>query len=405
MSEEDKILQEATVGHIGLIRPIRLIGLIGLIGLITTSCRNSKEEIEPDPEVSTEVAISFSGQEGEEQNVTRAGQPLSELGITRFTVYGYKNDAYEEPNYTSYQTVFPGFTVNYGANTAYTTTSNTDNWEYVGVTADQTIKYWDWGAMAYRYFGYALGAGESPVSVSAGSVTGSGNAVTQKLSTDGSIDASTAEGIANAPYFTRMWFSTGNVTLYPDKEFGKPVQLEFMKPFARVRFIFIYSYPREGILLEDKCFKPTTDFDEDPDNDAGIPRKGTVSITYPLTGPEPIVSATAAKDESDAKLLDAFTVDADPEDDGKVYPADVPEGWYTVLPNMSQGSYTLSVKINKGVTPRTCVVPEEYMQWLPGYSYTYKFKITDEGGVEIDLVESAFTPWTEYEDSHSVYNW
>ena len=45
------------------------------------------------------------------------------------------------------------------------------------------------------------------------------------------------------------------------------------------------------------------------------------------------------------------------------------------------------------------------MQWLPGYSYTYVFKITDEGGVEIGWVEYAMTPWTDIEVSKSVYNW
>ena len=54
---------------------------------------------------------------------------------------------------------------------------------------------------------------------------------------------------------------------------------------------------------------------------------------------------------------------------------------------------------------RTAVVPAAYMSWLPGYSYTYIFKITEDGGVEIDLVQSAVTPWTELENDHSVYNW
>jgi hypothetical protein len=70
---------------------------------------------------------------------------------------------------------------------------------------------------------------------------------------------------------------------------------------------------------------------------------------------------------------------------------------------MDQGSYTLSVKIN--TADKTAVVPAEYMRWLPGYSYTYIFKITDEGGVEIGGVEFAVTPWTELEANRMVYNW
>jgi hypothetical protein len=45
------------------------------------------------------------------------------------------------------------------------------------------------------------------------------------------------------------------------------------------------------------------------------------------------------------------------------------------------------------------------MTWLPGYSYTYIFKITDLGGVEIDLVQAAVINWSEMEGTHTVYNW
>ena len=45
------------------------------------------------------------------------------------------------------------------------------------------------------------------------------------------------------------------------------------------------------------------------------------------------------------------------------------------------------------------------MRWLPGYSYTYIFKINEEGGIEIELVEAAVTPWTELGTARTVYNW
>jgi hypothetical protein len=70
---------------------------------------------------------------------------------------------------------------------------------------------------------------------------------------------------------------------------------------------------------------------------------------------------------------------------------------------MSQGSYKLSVDIN-GQT-KTAAVPANYMQWLPGYSYTYVFKITEEGGVEIGWVEAAVIPWIDLRTDHTVYNW
>ena len=79
-----------------------------------------------------------------------------------------------------------------------------------------------------------------------------------------------------------------------------------------------------------------------------------------------------------------------------------------VLPCTSPVSYTLQVTINTKTKTETkqCAVPAEYMRWLPGYSYTYIFKITEEGGIEIELVEAAVTSWTELgAASRTVYNW
>ena len=426
------------IGHIsliGLIGPISLISLIGLIGL-TTSCRNSREEVEPtqEPEPAG-VAITFSGLESDEQEQTagvkgtRAGLPLSNLGILKFRVWGYKNMSYTGTgSYESPQLVFPGYTVNYKDGSAASTTTNTNGWEYVAQQESgddqQTIKYWDFNANAYRYYAVTGTAaadaedlkanpskylGDDPKLPTTFTFAADASPEMKTVGTDEVVDkAATALKYARTPFFTKLWFSDGNPENYPEQEFGKPVQLEFMKPFARVRFIFIYAYPREGILLENKCFKPTTDYDPDPKKHKGIVRKGTVTISYPLSGTYNRVGfESMTPDATDAKLLEAFTVDADPEDDSKVYPDDVPEGWYLVLPCTSQGSYTLQVTINTKIKTETksCVVPAEYMRWLPGYSYTYIFKINEEGGIEIELVEAAVTPWTELETARTVYNW
>ena len=47
----------------------------------------------------------------------------------------------------------------------------------------------------------------------------------------------------------------------------------------------------------------------------------------------------------------------------------------------------------------------EYMNWQPGYEYTYVFKITEEGGVEIGTVQTAYTDWEKVEKEHEVHNW
>ena len=148
-----------------------------------------------------------------------------------------------------------------------------------------------------------------------------------------------------------------------------------------------------------RSFKPSAD-------GVKIVRKGEVKVIYPKSGTQTQerydLVANANPDPATNKALDAFTEDYDPENESKVYSVS-DEGWYTVLPNTSQGNYKLTAKING--SDRVVEVPAQYMQWKPGYQYTYVFKITEEGGVEIGWVEYAMKPWTEMEADWTVYNW
>ena len=426
----------------GPIGPIRLMGLMGLIGLMGCSGGGGDDApgLPPTPPPTptvTETAISFSGAESLEQAVNSggsdganraygtdgtdgayganrraAGTPLSEKATT-FHVWGYKNmtDGNGTGVYGGTQEVFPGYgyRVDWSANSAATTTTNSKGWEYVGIKEsnkeEQTIKYWDWGAAAYRYFAVTGWSGAPPATYEATKAYGAykssetGKPYEISMLADASPGATAEETTTKrnaTPYFSKLWFSTGNQATYPDKQFGKPVTLEFLKPYARVRFLFKYSTPREGFKLGVPSFKPTVDSKK-------IARKGTVTVHYPTEGPEikewyTMVPQTGVGSEE----LEAFTEDFDPDDDTKVYNT-CDNGWYWVLPNNTQGSYMLTVTVNN--SGRSVTVPAQYMQWLPGYSYTYIFKVTEEGGVEIGWVEYAMTPWTDMEVSKSVYNW
>ena len=417
------------IGPMGLIRPMGPMGLIGLMGLMGCSSDSGEPMAEPAP---TGVAITFRGLQGEEQAQQqgarayrayraneayepneaqepnelqaptkpsrRAGTPLNEQA-TSFNVWGYKALSYDEGTgvYGNSQQVFPGYEVDYINNSASTTTTNSSGWEYILASdPEQTIKYWDWSAKAYRFFAVT---GYNGANGANGTYGPNAAYATYKYSIaadcGGADEDEIADNIAATPYYSKQWFSTGNLITYPDKQFGNPVQLEFMKPFARVRYIFKYVYPREGIVIDNVAFKPT--------DGSKIARKGTVTVVYPLYGTETREWFEVTPDGGDTGALTAFTEDYDPEDDTKVFSADCPGGWYTVLPNLSQGSYTLSAKVNNA--DRQATVPAEYMHWLPGYSYTYIFKITEEGGIEIGWVEYAMTPWTEQPADWTVYNW
>lgn len=413
---------------------IRLIVLIGLMSLGLMGCSGGGGDDPtgqpptppptPPTPTTTEVPISFSGSESQETAVSNGGSgtvayvanrvsrraegtPLSEKA-TVFHVWGYKNMSYNDgTGYGDAQQVFPGYRIEWHEGTAATTTTNSKGWEYVGIS-DQTIKYWDWGAKAYRYFAVTGWNNQAPPEAygdfevdKAYGTNGHDFTIAANASPKYNESVYDPDGTAaqmNAtPYFSRLWFSTGNQATYPDKQFGKPVTLEFVKPYARVRFLYKYSTPREGFKLVGQSFKPS-------DGIKKIARKGTVTIHYPTDGTAIKESYTMSPQTGDGSgELTAFEEDYDPDNDTKVYSENAPGGWYMVLPNNQQGSYTLTVTINN--SDRSVTVPAQYMQWLPGYSYTYIFKITEEGGVEIGWVEYAVVPWIEMEVNKTVFNW
>ena len=359
------------------------------------------------------VPITFNGYQGNETAETRAnsGTPLYASGVTRFHVWGYKNMSYSAGSYGETQTVFPTYQVDWHANSAATSATNTSNWDYILTEKpNQTIKFWDWSAKAYRFFAATNWVPTPPAPDVENVSYGDDGTVSMLVDASPVLDGedkykkdATDAKLALAPYFSRLWFSTGDAGTYPDKQFGRPVTLEFIKPFARVRFIYNYVYPREGVILSNQKFRPSVDVEAEEGDKVKIPRRGVVTVSYPLSGAETKESYSMTPDPSDAKLLEAFTEDYDPDDDTKEYTT-CDDGWYTVLPNTSQGSYTLTVTI-KGLGERTAVVPATYMQWKAGYSYTYIFKITEEGGVAIGWVDYAVVPWIPVTGNRTVYNW
>lgn len=351
---------------------------------MTVACGSSSEEevLPSPPQPGQETPIAFSGSLSEEGEVTRT-DPAAPAGLEtvlpegsqKFKVWAYKNVA------SSYQTVMDGYTVNWVENTAYTTTSNTHDWEYVNQQpangTEQTIKYWDWGAAAYRFFGYTGNGNYVDVSSDPATITISG------------VDATNP---SSAPYYSRLWYGTPS-----DDFFGKAVQLVFLQPVAKVRFLFVsadpVNVPIADMNLSDPTFKPTSTSQK-------IAVRGSVTVTYPLAGDiKENWGVTPGSSETDK--IDAFTQDyyETPDDAYARY-------WYTVLPAKNQGSYTLSVKVNSNPEPKTCVVPAEYMTWAPGYQYTYIFKINEEGDVSLGQVMSAYTDWMKGKDAdYTIYNW
>lgn len=347
--------------------------------------------------------ISFAGDMREEREVTRSPRGLEEVLTQKtFRVWGYKNMTLDAGAYGGLQEVMSQFTVNWAENSARTTTTNTHDWEYVGQGTGQTIKYWDMTARAYRFFGLAPGAdgGMTYLNGSAWSYASTDAAGTLTLS---ELDC---EHPDKMPYVTKLWMGDAS-------RFGQAVTLEFLKPVARVRFLFKYAEDLniDRSKLSAIWFKPTPP--ANPDEQKAIAVHGTLTLTYPLTGTateETWTSAPGSTTIGGNAYIPAFTIDY--YEDSDYVPADgqretypnSPQHWYYVLPRRNTESFTLSV-IVRGGEPKTAEVPREYMQWLPGYQYTYIFKIT-ESGVTLDNFQVGMNTWSVKEMyDHALYNW
>lgn len=399
---------------------ISLMGVIGLMGLMSCSKEHDEEIVE------LGEAICFSVQESEPETVTRADVGLKkavtradaglEKAMTRadqgletkaqaFVVWGYKNDTYEAETYTSWQLVMPGYTVNWMANTAGTTSTNSNNWDYIlPLYPGQTIKYWDWSAKAYRFFGYALPSADPSAEVIPTGGTPYDSPSVDRVSLTANVDCTTDAGLAKAPYFSELWFSDGNPSHYPDRPFGKPVTLRFKLPFARVRFLFTFndnlSITRAN--LDHISFHPS--------DNSKVPTKGNITVSYPIKGsanPKPEETWNSSVTDGVRSLnIDWYETSVTPLDPNDLTYPNQPEHWHYVLPIVSQGSYTMEVSV-EGRQVQTAVVPANYMTWKPGYEYTYVFKITHTGEVTFNVVQVAINQWdtTGKSADHPVYNW
>ena len=396
------------LGPLGLMGPLRGLGPLGglrlLAGLaalaLVAACSEAPEVSEvPEAPQSSQSPIAFSGALASEEAVTRAETPLSAY-VQNFRIYGFKNMSHDATaGYGDLQQVFPGYRVLWTENSANSTITNTHGWEYVNRQAlgeeEQTVKYWDWSATAYRFFAIAGISGTNEVT---------GTYKTYDGGTDGEYQAydvayqADADYPAAIPYYSHLWFQPTD-----SRQFGQPVQLEFLKPFATVRFMFTFEDPAVAKTTEltDKKFRPT--------NDNTIKKKGNVIVSYPLTGNNVTETfSTHAEAEGMTALTQDYYAAVSKENGTVVEPylnadASATGKEYTLLPATAQGSYTMTVLVNG--QPKNAVVPAEFMDWKPGFKYTYIFKVHVDGSVGIDIVQSAFTPWTDHQATHTVYNW
>ena len=345
--------------------------------MLLQSCGSIEHDdpiITPDKPTAEEKAVSFSSsvQEGEEQ-VTRAATPLNQ----NFIVYGYKAIGSTQP------IVFNAYTVNYTSGSAGSSEDNTDNYSYVDPDHNQTIKFWDYSASEYRYFGYvpnSLITADEP---------------TRTLTVSG-LSLSITEP-------TNYLVST--LKIVPKSEFGNVVQMRFRRPYAQVR-VMVYSgeklEPAQGdkegdaIELTNITFGPKDGF-------SSIVKAGRITIQYPLTTETEesykIIPTNSSSTTNILKykgfynssgMLKLTSDNCSSNTAAVAYPSESTDSttpYYYVFPlgtTDTAKDFTFSVNIDGDDEAKTAIVPAVYMNWQPNHSYTYIFKILEGGLIFVD---------------------
>ncbi|MBE6254989.1 MAG: hypothetical protein E7105_05675 [Prevotella sp.] len=263
------------------------------------------------------------------QKQTRAdigGPAAADLLGNHFYVTGTKGT--EDTYNPTENIVFDNYLVHYGVNTAGTTTSNTANWEYVGVTPgsgsytnyvklsslnSQTIKYWDYSTEQYDFMGFSTGKDMKAVAYSSINYNDIkndeigvekmkyGEALNVQLSTPVAYKffIPTVAALQKA-YIT-------DITEVKKTNYGKEVQLQFKNLGSKVRVALYETVP--GYSIKDVIFYTvdgTTDFTDASKsgtaklisaNASGIPTNATIEVLFPHVGTNYEPGGTAPKQD------------------------------------------------------------------------------------------------------------
>ena len=344
-------------------------------------------------------------------NITRAdlvGASAAEKLQNQFIVYGTKHASAEAGTAANDETVFQNYVVEYTANTAGTTESNTHNWEYVGktayaaekvspaITGSQAIKYWDYSA-AQGYTFYGIASKED---------IGTNAKVTVKKTTTGTTvyDKGYSVVLKSGADLDKLFVADRLPVVKTD--YGKAVTLKFRNFGARVRVGFYETIPGYTVTInrfyvDNDATSPVTTFtameNENTTNFAASlqnikkdAESNTIAVTYydGTDGPVNQVKLAASTAAYNYSLVLGTGVFGSAIATSSATPTwDQTSGAYTTVYPLEANSNPMLVKVDYTLTAEdgsnenievkgaTAVVPTQYVKWKSNFAYTYIFKI------------------------------
>ena len=377
-------------------------------------------------EANGQAAISFGF---DVPAVTRAtGQTAAEALSNQFIVYGEKNETDDGKAPTDGNLVIQNYLVKYTDNTAYTTTSNTKNWEYVGIqasseynanitpnsgTAAQTVKYWDYSADNYVFTAVSAKQEDitaARVKIEKTTAKEDGNKVYDKgysivLAKSGDAEPYTYPDLSKLYFADRNEItkpSTAGTDRTAENAYGGNVTLKFRNLLAHVRAGVYETIPGYAITSikfyvssAEAKLEETSAFGAIAPNIKAENYVGTLTVTYYNDGvtknqPKVTASGTPNTDLILGTNLSTISTSTPMGTAANAPTWDTSAGAYTkVLPQINNTTnlklkvdYTLYNSVTGEtikVTGATAEVPAQYLAWKPNYKYTYLFKISDGG--------------------------
>ncbi len=414
--------------------------------LTIAGCANDEALVSKNGEVEmpANAAIDFQlTVPNQTRATTLTGKAAADKLGSEFVVFGTKHgkDA-EDGTANNDQKVFVNYKVEYSENTAGTSESNTHNWEYVGKTPyadtkvaekplNQTVKYWDYSATnGYTFTAFAAKDGLAD--------DGGVNKITKITESSATTDKSKYD----KGYTVEMksGFTPENIYFSDRMEvaktkFGQPVVLTFRNFGSRVRVGFYETVPGYTVKINKFYFGKDTQqavttykaMDQESINnfaaalwyvDKAATEGNKLTVTYCKEGSvvnQPTVTNTTAH-YTPTLTLGGNINSADALGETADNPTwDTANGAYTTVypnegcsnPMLIRCDYTLTSTDNSGETISVknarVVVPAQYMQWKPNYSYTYLFKISDKtNGTTGDNPKDPDTPDGDKEGLHPI---
>lgn len=375
------------------------------------------------------AAISFGF---DVPQVTRAGGATAATKLSnQFIVYGEKSESDDGAAPAAGNLVFKNYLVKWTDNSAYTTTSNTKNWEYVGIsatsventnispnsgTAAQTIKYWDYSASNYVFTAVsALPADIQNGRVKIDKITDASSTASNHVYNKGyTITLAKTTGPDTYPSLDKIYLSDRLVISSTDagtnreavNKYGGNVTLTFRNLLSQVRAGVYETIP--GYDIRSIKFYKTSDVEAKVDETSAFGAicpnvkigggfEGTLNVTYYGAGTaaenQPKVSVSGSSDSAADLILGTNMSTLSAElllGKTAVAPTwDTANGDYTnVLPQSVDNTTNLQLKCdytlwnsvtgeNIEVKGATAVIPSQYLQWKSNFKYTYLFKISD----------------------------